>query len=296
MTYRVAKPLAFATVVLVLLLGNAVPAAAQTAPDEPRPCQPYPLCLVVPDPRAPQPAPPTLDQPDPDAPTLPLQNDPGHAAHLEGMFTIDDGYGRDLRNYDLFANLPWLVSNPMPTIWLWLANMGFAVGKYALGFSVWFTEWSMTAGVVDWIKARAQDLEKIWQTTIIGGLKLRELALLFATCYLGLLFMRGLTTRAWRETVSTIAINVLALAIITHPVDFLVGDGGVLSLSRDLGADVSAVIMGKQPGGTGNPAAPIGQALIDNLLIAPWETLNYGTAVYLTAVREVVCDVARVCS
>ncbi|WP_233629721.1 hypothetical protein [Amycolatopsis sp. WAC 04197] len=279
MTYRAAKPLAFATVVLVLLLGNAVPATAQVAPDEPRPCQPYPLCLVVPDPRAPQPTPPTLDQPDPDAPTLPLQNDPGHAAHLEGMFTIDDGYGRDLRNYDLFANLPWLVSNPMPTIWLWLANMGFAVGKYALGFSVWFTEWSMTAGVVDWIKAPAQDLEKIWQTTIIGGLKLRELALLFTTCYLGLLFMRGLTTRAWRETVSTIAINVLAIAIITHPVDFLVGDGGVLNLSRDLGADVSAVIMGKQPGGTGNPAAPIGQALIDNLLIAPWETLNYGTPV-----------------
>ncbi|KFU78472.1 hypothetical protein SAMN04489729_6856 [Amycolatopsis lurida] len=279
---RAAKPLAFATIVLVLLLGNAAPATAQVVPlppNEPRPCQPYPLCLVVPDPRAPQPNPPNLDHPDPDAPTLPLQDDPGHAAHLKGMFTIDDGYGRDLRNYDLFANLPSLISNPMPTIWLWLANMGFAVGKYALGFSVWFTEWSMTAGVVDWIKAPAQDLEKVWQTTIIGGLKLRELALLIATGYLGLLFMRGLTTRAWRETVSTIAINVLAIAVITHPVDFLVGDGGVLSLSRDLGADVSAVIMGKQPGGTGNPAAPIGQALIDNLLIAPWETLNYGAPV-----------------
>ncbi|MFI7114957.1 hypothetical protein [Amycolatopsis sp. NPDC049868] len=279
---RAARPFALATTVLVLLLGNAAPASAQIVPlppNEPRPCQPYPLCLVVPDPRAPQPAPPSLDRPDPDGPTLPLQDDPGHAAHLKGMFTIDDGYGRDLRNYDLFANLPSLISNPMPTIWLWLANMGFAVGKYALGFSVWFTEWSMTAGVVDWIKAPALDLEKIWQTTIIGGLKLRELALLIATGYLGLLFMRGLTTRAWRETLSTIAINVLAIAIITHPVDFLVGDGGVLSLSRDLGADVSAVIMGKQPGGTGNPAAPIGQALIDNLLIAPWETLNYGTPV-----------------
>lgn len=286
---RAVKPLTLVTVALVLLLGNALPASAQElplppnpAPSEPppRPCQPYPLCLVVPDPRVPQPPPPSLDRPDPDGPpTLPLQNDPGHAAHLKGMFTIDDGYGRDLRNYDLFANLPWLVSNPMPTIWLWLANMGFAVGKYALGFSVWFTEWSMTAGVVDWIKAPAQDLEKIWQTTVIGGLKLRELALLIATCYLGLLFMRGLTTRAWRETMSTIAINVFAIAIITHPVDFLVGDGGVLTLSRDLGADVSAVIMGKQPGGTGNPAAPIGQALIDNLLIAPWETLNYGTPV-----------------
>ena len=119
---RAAKPLAFATIVLVLLLGNAAPATAQVVPlppNEPRPCQPYPLCLVVPDPRAPQPNPPSLDHPDPDAPTLPLQDDPGHAAHLKGMFTIDDGYGRDLRNYDLFANLPWLVSNPMPTIWLW---------------------------------------------------------------------------------------------------------------------------------------------------------------------------------
>jgi len=137
----------------------------------------------------------------------------------------------------------------------------------------------MTAGVFDWVKAPAQDLEQIWQTSIIGGLKLRQLALLIATCYLGLLFIRGRTTRAWRELVSTIAINVAAIAIITHPVDFLVGDGGVLSLSRDLGADVSAVIMGHQPGGTGNPAAPIGQAMIDNLLVAPWETLNYGTPI-----------------
>ncbi|GAA4554571.1 hypothetical protein [Amycolatopsis samaneae] len=198
---------------------------------------------------------------------------------MRGMFTIDDGHGRDLHNYDLFANLPSLLDNPMPTIWLWLANTGFAIGKYTLGFSVWFTEWAMSAGVVDWVKAPARQLEEIWQTSIIGGLKLRQLALLVAMCWLGLLFARGYTTRAWRETISTIAVNVLAIAVLTHPVDFLVGDGGVLSLSRDLGADVSAVVMGKKPGGTGNPAAPIGQSLIDNLLVTPWETLNYGAPI-----------------
>lgn len=267
---------------LMALLGAAGPAAAQVLPlplnpTDPLPvpvvppsgsatppaqhgCSPYPLCLVVPNDPGPQ-TPPSLDHPDPELPILPLRDDPGHHAHVNDLFNIDDGYGRDLRNYDLFANLPWLVSNPMPAIWLWLANLGFAVGKYALGISVWFTEWSMTAGVFDWVKAPAQDLEQIWQTSIIGGLKLRQLALLIATCYLGLLFVRGRTTRAWRELFSTIAINVAAIAIITHPVDFLVGDGGVLSLSRDLGTDVSAVIMGNQPGGTGNPAAPIGQAM-----------------------------------
>ncbi|AUI60424.1 DNA/RNA non-specific endonuclease [Amycolatopsis sp. BJA-103] len=238
---RVAKPLALATILLILVLCNAAPASAQVLPlppNEPRPCQPYPLCLVVPDPRVLQPTPPSLDRPDPDRPTLPLQDDPGHAAHLKGMFTVDDGHGRDLRNYDLFANLPWLATNPMPTIWLWLANMGFAVGKYALGFAVWFTEWSMTAGVVDWIKAPAQDLEKIWQTTIIGGLKLRELALLIATGYLGLLFTRGLTTRAWRETVSTIAINVMAIAIVSPftgadiDADFIIA---VANRAKDIG-------------------------------------------------------------
>jgi hypothetical protein len=240
-----------------------------TTPHPQNPCEPYPTCLWVP---GNEPAPP---QPDPDAPSLPLQDDPGHHVHLGGIFSIDDGYGRDLHNYDLFANLPWLMNNPMPTIWLWLGNIGFAVGKYA----VWFTEWSASTQVFDWIKAPARDLENIWQTTVIGGLRLREIAMLIATCYLGLLFARGLTTRAWRETASTIVVNVLAIAIITYPVDFLIGDDGVLSLSRDLGADVSSVIMGQQPHGTGNPAAPIGQALIDNLLITPWETLNYGTPI-----------------
>jgi hypothetical protein len=223
-----------------------------------------------------QPAPP---KPDPDVPPLPLQDDPGHHVHLGGIFSIDDGYGRDLHNYDLFANLPSLLDNPMPAIWLWLGNIGFAAGKYAVGFSVWFTEWAASTQVFDWIKAPARDLEGIWQTSVIGALKLREIALLIATCYLGLLFARGLTTRAWRETASTIAVNVLAIAILTHPVDVLIGDDGVLSLSRDIGADVSSVIMGQEPGGTGNPAAPIGQAFIDNLLVTPWETLNYGTPI-----------------
>ncbi|MEU8632504.1 hypothetical protein AB0C38_10075 [Amycolatopsis sp. NPDC048633] len=264
---RLAVAWAIAAAITVLGAGGA---EAQTPRN---PCEPYPTCLYIP---GNQPAPP---QPDPDAPPLPLQDDPGHHVHLGGIFSIDDGYGRELHNYDLFANLPSLLDNPMPAIWLWLGNIGFAVGKYAVGFSVWFTEWAASTQVFDWIKAPAGDLEGIWQTSVIGGLKLREIAMLIATCYLGLLFFRGLTTRAWRETASTIAVNVLAIAILTHPVDVLIGDDGVLSLSRDLGADVSSVIMGQEPGGTGNPAAPIGQAFIDNLLITPWETLNYGTPI-----------------
>ncbi|SEF37117.1 hypothetical protein SAMN05421837_112230 [Amycolatopsis pretoriensis] len=258
------------TIAILIALLNPVVATAQTTTN---PCEPYPTCLWIP---GNQPVPPT---PDPDAPPLPLQDDPGHHVHLGGIFSIDDGYGRDLHNYDLFANLPSLLDNPMPAIWLWLGNIGFAVGKYAVGFSVWFTEWAASTQVFDWIKAPARDLESIWQTSVIGELKLREIAMLTATCYLGLLFARGLTTRAWRETASTIAVNVLAIAILTHPVDFLIGDDGVLSLSRDLGADVSSVVMGQEPGGTGNPAAPIGQAFIDNLLVTPWETLNYGTPI-----------------
>ncbi|MFC5094348.1 hypothetical protein [Amycolatopsis plumensis] len=260
-----------AIVSVTVLIGLVTPQAAHGQTQR-NPCEPYPTCLWV---AGDQPPP----QPDPDAPPLALQDDPGHHVHLGGIFSIDDGYGRDLHNYDLFANLPGLLDNPMPTMWLWLANIGFAVGKYAVGFSVWFTEWAASTQVFDWIKAPAHDLEGIWQTSVIGDLKLREIAMLVATCYLGLLFARGLTTRAWRETASTIAVNVLAVAILTHPVDVLVGDDGVLSLSRDLAADVSSVVMGHEPGGTGNPAAPIGQAFIDNLLVTPWETLNYGTPI-----------------
>lgn len=260
----------------IVLIGLFAPQIARGQTAQPNPCEPYPTCLWVP---GNQPGPPP---PDPEAPPLPLQDDPGHHVHLGGVFSIDDGYGRDLHNYDLFANLPGLLDNPMPAIWLWLANIGFAVGKYAVGFSVWFTEWAASTQVFDWIKGPARDLEGIWQTSVIGELKLRQIAMLIATCYLGLLFARGLTTRAWRETVSTIAVSVLATAILTHPVDVLIGDDGVLSLSRDVGADVSSVIMGQEPGGNGNAAAPIGQAFIDNLLVTPWETLNYGTPISRT--------------
>ncbi len=271
MRLRSAGTRGIAIVAVAVLIGLVTPQAAHGQTQQ-NPCEPYPTCLWVP---GDQPPP----KPGPDAPPLPLQDDPGHHVHLGGIFSIDDGYGRDLHNYDLFANLPGLLDNPMPTIWLWLANIGFAVGKYAVGFSVWFTEWAASSQVFDWIKAPARDLEGIWQTSVIGDLKLREIAMLVATCYLGLLFARGLTTRAWRETASTIAVNVLAVGILTHPVDVLVGDEGVLSLSRDLAADVSSVVMGQEPGGTGNPAAPIGQAFIDNLLVTPWETLNYGTPI-----------------
>ncbi|WP_134662655.1 MULTISPECIES: hypothetical protein [unclassified Amycolatopsis] len=274
---------ACAAVLLVLLtaaLAGAPCAAAQQAPPKPHSCEPYPYCVTNPDVVAPAPAPsPGKPVPPSEPPPLPLLDQQGYEGHGNGLFSIDDGYGRDLHNYDLFANLPSLLSDPMPTIWLWLGNMGFAVGKYSVGFSVWFTEWSMTAGVVDWVKAPAESLEQVWQTSIIGDLHLRQIALLIAVCYLGFLFVRGFTTRAWREMLSTIVINALAVSVITHPVGFLVGDDGVLSLSRALGTDVSAIVLGQQPGGTGNPAAPIGQALIDNLLVTPWELLNYGSAI-----------------
>ncbi|WP_216216860.1 hypothetical protein [Amycolatopsis aidingensis] len=274
-------------IILLTLTGTTGAAVAQTSPPT---CTPLPTCLVLPEGEEPPPR-PSLDDPPPapnGPPPLPLPTEVGdqlHTAGMDGLFSINDGYGRTLHHYDLFANLPWLLDNPVPTIWLWLANIGFAVGKYTLGFAVWFTEWAMGSQVLTWIQEPAQQLERIWQADIIGALKLRQLVLLAATCYLGLLFFRGRTTRAWREMISTIAINVLAIAIITHPVDLLVGDGGVLSLSRDLGADVAAVVMGRQPAGTGNPAAPIGQSLIDNLLITPWETLNYGAPI--TQDREV---------
>ncbi|MFB9923903.1 hypothetical protein ACFORO_08525 [Amycolatopsis halotolerans] len=270
-------------VLLVLLtaaLAGAPRAAAQQSSPKPHSCEPYPYCVTNPDVVAPSPAlPPGKPASPTEPPPLPLLDQQGHEGHGNGLFSIDDGYGRDLHNYDLFANLPSLLSDPMPTIWLWLGNMGFAVGKYSVGFSVWFTEWSMTAGVVDWVKAPAESLEQVWQTSIIGDLHLRQIALLIAVCYLGFLFVRGFTTRAWREMLSTIVINALAVSVITHPVGFLVGDDGVLSLSRALGTDVSAIVLGQQPGGTGNPAAPIGQALIDNLLVTPWELLNYGSAI-----------------
>ncbi|RSM37962.1 hypothetical protein DMA12_35065, partial [Amycolatopsis balhimycina DSM 5908] len=104
---------------VIVLIGLFAPQAAYGQAQQ-NPCEPYPTCLWVP---GDQPAPP---KPDPDAPPLPLQDDPGHHVHLGGIFSIDDGYGRDLHNYDLFANLPGLLDNPMPTIWLWLGNIGFA--------------------------------------------------------------------------------------------------------------------------------------------------------------------------
>jgi len=268
----------FATVLIsVLATGLAGTLTAAADPEIPKPhsCEPYPLCVTLPVPTKPVP-PPGLGTPAP--PPLPLVDDAGHAGHGSGLFSIDDGYGRDLHNYDLFANTPSLLSDPMPSIWLWLGNMGFAVGKYSVGFSVWFTEWSMTAGVVDWVKAPAESLETVWQTSVIGSLHLREIALLIAACYLMFLFVRGFTTRAWREMLSTVVIDAVAVSVVTHPIGFLVGDEGVLSLSRDFGRDVSAVVLGQRPGGTGNPAAPIGQALIDNLLVMPWEILNYGSS------------------
>ncbi len=265
----------FAACLLGVLVGGPS-AAAQPGQPKPHSCEPYPYCATIPLPPK-QPAPPAPAASAP--PPLPLVDDHGHEGHAAGLFSLNDGYGRDLHNYDLFANLPSLLSDPMPTIWLWLGNMGFAVGKYSVGFSVWFTEWSMTAGVVDWVKSPAESLEQVWQTSVIGDLHLRQIALLIAMCYLGFLFVRGFTTRAWRETLSTVVINAVAVSVLTHPVGFLVGEDGVLSLSRDLGTDVSAIVLGQRPGGTGNPAAPIGQALIDNLLVMPWEILNYGSPI-----------------
>ncbi|MGW7531832.1 transposase [Amycolatopsis sp. NPDC054798] len=148
---------------------------------------------------------PVPAKPDPDAPPLPLQDNPGHHIQLGGM----PQHRRPLRPRPAqlrpVRHLPSLLDSPIPAIPLWLGHIGFALGKYAVGFSVWFTEWTASTLAFDWIKTPARDLEGIWQTSVIGELKLREIAMRVATYYLGLLFARGLTTWAWRETASTIA-------------------------------------------------------------------------------------------
>lgn len=226
---------------------------------------------------------PTLDDEKMQPPIgLPVAEEDGSGSGpraMDGLFNLADGHGRFLSQYDLFADTPSLINAVSPSIWLWLSNMSFGVGKFFLGGSVWFTEWTMSFELVGWLREPAMSLEEVWQTGVIGELHLRDLALIFAAAYLALVFMRGLTTRAWRETVSTLVVSVLAIAVVTHPVAFLVGEDGLLGLSQELGSDVVAVMMGQQPGGTGNPGAPLGQAMIDNLLVAPWESLNYGTVI-----------------
>lgn len=211
-----------------------------------------------------------------------------HSTRMDGLFNIDDGYGRTLSNYDIFDRPPTF--DILPTVWKALANIGFWVGKISVGFTVWFTEWAMGGQVLGWIRGPAESLEQVWRTELLGTLRLREVALLLSSLYLGYLFLRGHTRRAWRELASTLVINILAVVVITHPVAFLLGDttpgattspidGGLLTLTRTVGADLSTAIMGQAP--SGNPAAGMTQEMIDSLLIAPWETLNYGEPISL---------------
>lgn len=211
-----------------------------------------------------------------------------YSTRMDGLFNIDDGYGRTLSNYDIFDRPPTF--DILPTVWKALANIGFWVGKISVGFTVWFTEWAMGGHVLGWIRGPAESLEQVWRTELLGTLRLREVALLVSSLYLGYLFLRGHTRRAWRELASTLVINILAVVVITHPVAFLLGDttpgagtspidGGLLTLTRTVGADLSTAIMGRVP--SGNPAAGMTQAMIDSLLIAPWETLNYGEPISL---------------
>ena len=63
-------------------------------------------------------------------------------------------------------------------------------------------ECAMSSDVVGWIRGPAQTLEQLWQAELIGRLRLREIMITASTLYLGVLFLRGRTTRAWRELAS----------------------------------------------------------------------------------------------
>src|SRR5205814_1772197 len=112
------------------------------------------------------PTPPTTS---PGLPPLPVptdRNGAAHDSHLGGLFNVDDGYGNGLNNYDIFGKTGTF--DLLGSLWLVLANIGFAIGKYAVGVSVWMQEFAMSSDVVGWIRGPAQTLEQLWQAELIG--------------------------------------------------------------------------------------------------------------------------------
>ncbi|MDE0668752.1 MAG: hypothetical protein OXI48_06965 [bacterium] len=161
------------------------------------------------------------------------------------------------------------------TSWIWTA------ATYALRMAVWAMDWVAAGRITDIIGVIPIEVGDLLHREIVVGLQLRHLAL----TVMGVVSAWAIMRRRIAEAVGNMAFAVVALALGAF---VLANLAGYYHGARATKALLVEAVLGDDTGGELNAAA-MTAPLLDGVIHAPWENLNFGRS--LTGDCEIAAGV-----
>lgn len=288
-----------------LLLFLAAPAGAQTGPPDPAPTPPQGCPGGPPGPGlpgtecpdgsvpAPIPAgcegsplsgPPAAGTTCPDGSVVPAQpeDDPAaevpaaedQLAEILAVPTSDEhpltayDIGCDEGAWDAFLRKMWCGTQTLP----------FALGKWSIGLVTGVMDWAMDFTVAQTLTSFSDSLSRIYATSFIGQLNIRDLAWTVALFVGGWNLMRARFADGAREIATTFIIAILGSIVLANPDGYL--EGSATLAQNSSGAVIEAVdstMNGAQPDSDSAAVRErLGFVLRQSFVAEPYDLINWG--------------------
>lgn len=176
--------------------------------------------------------------------------------------------GCDEGSWSSFLRKLWCASEAMP----------FALGKWAIGIGTDLMGWALEFRLATSLAPVAGLLSRVYDTSLIGPLGVRQLAWTLAMFVAGWHLLRGRGARGASEIASTFLIACVGSIVLANPQGYL--EGSIALAQNTSGAVLEAIDDTLQPGGSSQDADAVRDRL-DSILrrsfvAEPYDLINWG--------------------
>jgi hypothetical protein len=166
----------------------------------------------------------------------------------------------------------------MRKIWCSGQAMPFALGKWAIGVGTDLMAWALEFQLAEALAPVAGGLSRVYDTSLIGPLGIRQLAWTLAMFVCGWHLLRGRGARAASEVATTFLVACVGSIVLANPQGYL--EGSIALAQNTSGAVLEAVDDTLQPNGTEPGAEAVRDRLGDimrrSFVAEPYDLINWG--------------------
>jgi hypothetical protein len=166
----------------------------------------------------------------------------------------------------------------MRKIWCSGQAMPFALGKWAIGVGTDLMAWALEFQLAEALAPVAGGLSRVYDTSLIGPLGIRELAWTLAMFTAGWHLLRGRGARGASEVATTFLVACVGSIVLANPQGYL--EGSIALAQNTSGAVLEAVDDTLQPNGTQPGAEAVRDRLGDimrrSFVAEPYDLINWG--------------------
>lgn len=207
--------------------------------------------------------------------------------------TLTDSRGISVWAYGLSLDTGGITS-PTKVVWSTISNLLWQVYRAVVVFAIWFIDWVMSFGWLDWVAAPVVAVSDALHG-VVNQMGLAPLFLTILAAVAGMAIIRGRFALGLFEILMGCIVASLAVGGLANPVGLVTGNSGYIMQARDLGMEISAG-MANNGNTTGSPdqlRTQIGKTLVDTFLRTPHALVNFGEPIAGNSCESAYDDALR---